>query len=111
MKDTISYGDFQKLDMRIGEVKSAERVEGSEKLLRLQVDLGPEIGTRQILAGVGKRYAPEDIVGRRIVTLVNLEPKTMMGLESQGMLLAASGEEGPVLLTIAEEAASGSEVR
>ncbi len=111
MKDIISYSDFQKLDLRIGEIREAERVQGSEKLVRLQVDLGAEIGVRQLLAGVGKRYLPEELVGRKIVVVANLEPKKMMGEESQGMLLAASTEEGPALLTILEKVDPGTEVR
>ena len=110
MKDIIPYSDFQKIDLRIGEVKNAERVERSEKLLRLEVDLGEEIGVRQILAGIGKRYAPEELIGRNIVVVVNLEPKKMMGFESRGMLLAASTEEGPALCAIYEKVDPGTEV-
>ncbi|MEK7478992.1 MAG: methionine--tRNA ligase subunit beta [Patescibacteria group bacterium] len=111
MKNAITYGDFQKLDLRIAGIQQAERIEGSEKLVRLQVDLGSEIGTRQLLAGIGKRYAPEELIGRNIVVVVNLEPKKMMGEESQGMLLAASTEEGPALLTAFEKVDPGAEVR
>tara|TARA_Y100000310_G_scaffold336606_1_gene421619 strand:+ start:359 stop:694 length:336 start_codon:yes stop_codon:yes gene_type:complete len=110
MKDTISFGDFQKLDLRIGKVLEAESVEESDKLVKLQVDLGPDIGARQILAGVGKKYSAADLVGRMIVVVVNLESKEMMGLESEGMLLAASKDEGPVLLTISEDILPGAEV-
>ena len=78
-------------------VLEAERVEGSEKLLKLRVDLGSE--QRQIIAGIGKTYAPENLIDREIVIVANLEPRTLMGLESQGMVLAASGEDGPVLLS------------
>ena len=92
----ITFEDFQKLDLRIGKVVSAERVEGSEKLLKLKVDLGD--GERQIIAGVGLHYAIEELVNRKIVVVANLEPRALMGLESQGMLLAADTPEGPVLL-------------
>lgn len=104
----ISFDDFKKVELKIGTVKEASRVEGSEKLLKLQVDLGSE--TRQILAGVGKVYAPEDMVNRQIVIVANLEPRQMMGLESQGMLLAASSESGPILLMPDKEASSGASV-
>ena len=88
---------------------SAERVEGSDKLLKLQVDVGAE--SRQIVAGIGKQYAPEQIVGRQIVIVANLEPRKLMGLESQGMLLAASDEQGPVILMPEHEVPPGAEVR
>jgi methionine--tRNA ligase beta chain len=84
----IGIDDFAKLDLRVAEVRAAERVPKSDKLLRLEVDLGP-LGRRQILAGIGKQYAPEDLIGKRIAVLANLPPRKMMGLESQGMVLAA----------------------
>jgi methionyl-tRNA synthetase len=93
-KPAATIDDFGKLDLRVGEVKSAERVPKSDKLLKLQVDLGP-LGTRQILAGIGKHYTPEALVGKHIAVLANLPPRKMMGLESQGMVLAAG--DGDVL--------------
>src|SRR3989344_4296629 len=86
MKDKISYDDFQKLDLVIGKIKSAERVPGTDKLIRLVVDIGEE---RQIVAGIAQYYSEEDLVGSNIVVLANLEPKKFKGLESKGMLLAA----------------------
>jgi methionyl-tRNA synthetase len=83
---------FGQIDLRVGEVKLAERVPKSDKLLRLEVDLGP-LGTRQILAGIGKHYAPEALIGKRIAVLANLPPRKMMGLMSQGMVLAAGDGE------------------
>lgn len=92
----MTIDEFAQVDLRVGKIVSAERVEGSEKLLKLQVDLGEP---RQIVSGIGKRYAPEDLVGKEIVMIANLEPRTLMGLTSQGMLLAAHGEDGqPFLL-------------
>ena len=85
----ITIDDFKKIELKVGKVLSVEPVEGSEKLLKLQVDLGSE--QRQVLAGIAKHYQSNDLVGRQIVMIVNLEPRTMMGLESQGMVLAASG--------------------
>ncbi len=104
----IPYEDFAKLDLRVGKVLLAERVQGSEKLLRLEVDLGTE--KRQLVAGIGKNYAPEEVLGKRIVVLTNLEPKKMMGLESQGMLLAAWEDKEVVLLTVEKEIKEGAKV-
>jgi len=104
----IPYEEFAKLDLRIGKVLLAERVQGSEKLLRLEVDLGAE--KRQLVAGIGKRYAPEEVVGKKIVVLTNLEPRKMMGLESQGMLLAAWEDNEVVLLTVDKEIKEGVKV-
>lgn len=112
----ITYDDFKKVELKVGKVLSAERVEGSDKLLKLQVDLGanPSVSSgqiRQIIAGIGKQYAPEQIVGKQIVIVANLEPRSLMGLESQGMLLAASDENGPIVLMPEREVPSGSEIR
>ena len=104
----ISYEEFQKLELRIAKVLEAERIEGSEKLLRLKIDLGEE--TRQLIAGIGRVYKPEDLIGREIVIVANLEPKTFMGFESQGMLLAVDAE-GPVLLCPDKEVPPGSKIR
>ncbi len=106
----ITFEDFQKLDLRVGKITVAENVEGSDKLLRLLVDLGPEIGERQIVAGIVQFYQPEDLIGQQIVVVVNLEPKIFKGLESQGMLLAAD-DKGPVLLSPDKEVAPGTKVR
>ena len=88
----LTYEDFLKVDMRAGTILSAERVPKSDKLLKLQVNLG-ELGARQIVAGIGKDFAPEQLVGTRVVAVVNLAPRKLMGLESHGMLLAAHGGE------------------
>lgn len=82
--------DFSKLDLRIIKILEAERVEGSEKLIKLKVDIGDE--ERQIIAGIGKSYSPEDLIGRNAVAIVNLESRMMMGLESQGMILATGDD-------------------
>lgn len=105
----VSYDDFKKLDLRAVKVLEAERVHGSEKLLKLQVDLGEE--KRQIVAGVGKAYAPEDLIGKQIIIIANLEPRVIFGLTSDGMLLAASNEEGnPILLMPEKEAVVGAKI-
>jgi methionyl-tRNA synthetase len=112
----INFDEFQKVELRVAKVLAAERVEGSEKLLKLQLDAGDkdEAGsslTRQIVAGIGKVYAPENLVGREIVIVANLEPRKLMGLESQGMLLAASDEAGPVFLMPEHDVPPGSGIR
>jgi methionine--tRNA ligase beta chain len=105
----MTIDEFQQADLRIGKVVSAERVEGSEKLLKLRVDILSE--TRQILAGIAKTYVPEDLVGQEIVIIANLDPRMMMGMESQGMVLAAHGEHGePVLLAPEREVPPGSKI-
>ena len=105
----INYDDFSKVELKVAKVLSAERVEGSEKLLKLQVTLGEE--QRQVIAGVGKAYEPETLVGRQIIIVANLEPRQLMGLESQGMLLAADSESGPVLLTPDKEVLPGAKIK
>lgn len=107
---TMTIDEFKNVDLRVGEVKSAERVEGSDKLLKLQLDLGEE-QHRQILSGIAKQYAPEDLVGKKVVIIANLEPRMLMGHESQGMLLAAHGpDEAPVLLLPEGDVAPGSKI-
>ena len=107
----IAIDDFVKIDLRVAQIVVAERIPKADKLLRLEVDLGYE--RRQILSGIAEWYTPEELVGRRIVVIANLTPRTMRGLESHGMLLAAShGENGkPVLATFGEEIALGSRLR
>jgi methionyl-tRNA synthetase len=98
----IAIDDFVKIDLRVAKVLTAERIPKADKLLRLEVDLGYE--KRQILSGIAQWYAPEDLIGRRIIIVANLAPRKMRGFESHGMLLAAShGEDGkPILATFAE---------
>lgn len=106
----ITFEDFQKIDLRVGQIVVAEKVEAADKLLKLQVNLGTEIGQRQLLAGLSQFYQPEDLIGRQIVVVVNLEPKTFRGLESQGMLLAADDGQ-PTLLAPDKPMTNGSKVR
>jgi methionyl-tRNA synthetase len=107
----ITIDDFAKVELRVGQIKSAERIQGADKLLKLMVDIGDEV--RQVLAGIAMGYAPEELVGRKVVLVANLAPRKMRGLESNGMLLAASaGVDGkPVLCTFAEEIPVGSKVK
>jgi methionyl-tRNA synthetase len=107
----IAIDDFVKIDLRVAKIIVAERIPKADKLLRLEVDLGYE--KRQILSGIAEWYTPEELIGRTIVVIANLAPRKMRGLESHGMLLAAShGENGkPVLATFGEEIALGSRLR
>lgn len=109
-EDCISYDYFSKLKIRIAEVKSAEKVEGADKLLRLQVDLG-EGDVRQIVAGVALYYTPESMVGKKIVMLTNLEPAKIRGVISNGMLLAADLDGRAVLLQPESDVPAGSKVK
>ncbi len=104
----MTIDEFQKMDLRVGKILSAARVEGSEKLLKLSVDIGEP---RQILSGIAKSYAPEDLVGKEVVIIANLDPRMMMGLESQGMILAAHGENGePVMLAVERDVPPGAKI-
>jgi methionyl-tRNA synthetase len=106
----ITIDDFAKVQLRVGVVKSAERIQGADKLLKLMVDIGDDV--RQVLAGIAPSYTPEDLVGRKVVVVTNLAPRKMRGLESNGMLLAASVADGnPVLCTFAEDISAGAKVR
>jgi methionyl-tRNA synthetase len=109
----ITIDDFAKVELRVAQILVAERIPKADKLLRLEVDLGPDFPRRQILSGIAEWYAPEDLIGRRIVVITNLAPRKMRGLESHGMLLAAShGENGkPVLATFGEDIALGSRLK
>ncbi len=109
-KDTITIDDFKKIHLRTAIVEKAERVPKSEKLLKLQVNLGNE--TRQILAGIAKFYTPEEMIGKTVVVVANLQPAKLMGMESQGMLLAANTPEGTLALVTPESVVgAGAEVR
>lgn len=104
----INFEEFKKVYLRVAKVVAAEAVEGSDKLLKLQVDLGDE--KRQIVAGIAKQYKLEELIGREIVVVANLEPRVLFGLESQGMLLAAGGENGPVLLRPDQDVPTGARI-
>ncbi len=121
----ISFDEFAKIELRIAKIVAAERVEGSDKLLKLQVEAGlpadPVAGDgaegeadtavlRQIIAGIGKIYEPKNLVGQEIVIVANLEPKELMGLTSHGMLLAAKDENGLALLMPDKNVQAGSKI-
>jgi methionyl-tRNA synthetase len=107
----ISIDDFLKVEMRVGQVKAAEKVRGADKLLRLEVDIGSEV--RQVVAGIAISYKPEDLIGRKVVIVANLAPRKLRGLESNGMIVAASvGEDGkPVLASFLEDVPVGAKLK
>ena len=108
----IEIGDFAKVDLRVGQVLSAERVPKADKLLLLRIDIGEE-QPRQVLAGIAQYYEPEKLVGRKVVVVANLKPRKLRGFESQGMVVAASiGEEGrPVIATFVEDVPNGARLK
>ena len=111
----ISFEDFQKIELKVAKISIAEKVEGSEKLVKLMLDLGEKdesglVFQRQIVAGIGKAYELESLVGKEIVIVANLEPRILMGIESQGMLLAADDNQ-PVLLIPDKEVPPGTKIK
>jgi methionyl-tRNA synthetase len=106
----ISIDDFAKIELRVAQVKTAERVKGADKLLRLEVDLGTEV--RQLVAGIAEAYEPEALIGRKVVIVANLAPRKLRGLESNGMIVAASPEGGkPVLASFLEDVPIGTRLK
>ncbi|MFA5822644.1 MAG: methionine--tRNA ligase subunit beta [Thermodesulfovibrionales bacterium] len=104
----ITFEEFKKLDIRIGKIVFAEKVAGTDKLLRLEIDFGME--KRQVVAGIAEAYQPEQILGKEIPVLMNLEPRKIRGVESQGMILAVGIEGKPVLMHPDQEVPPGSVV-
>jgi len=105
---TIEFECFEKLEIKIGKILSAEKVEGSDKLLKLEVDIGNE--KKQIVAGIAETFKPENLVGKEIPIIANLEPRKIRGIESQGMVLIVDTNEKLVLLSPEEEVPPGSVV-
>ena len=110
-QNLVSIEDFIKLDLRVAEITAAEKLEKSNKLMKLQVTLGEELGKRQILAGIAKHYPAEELIGKKIVVIANLQPAKLAGEESQGMLMAADGAEGEVILMNPGSAPVGARIR
>ena len=104
----ISIDDFAKLDLRVAKVLKAEKVEGSKKLLKLQLEMGNE--TRQVVSGIAQYYTPESLIGKLVILVANLKPVKLKGIESQGMILAASNEESLVVATLDGSIVSGSKI-
>ena len=109
-KDTITYADFAKLDLRIGTITHVDTVPNSEKLLKLTVSFGNEYATTEILSGIAQFYSVEELQGKKCVFLANLEPKPMAGLVSYGMMIAINDATKPILLQVGSELSDGSEL-
>ena|SRR3990167_241350 len=107
--EKLSFADFQKIELKTGKIDSAEKVEKSDKLLKLKVDFGEE--NRQVISGIAKEYSPDDLVGKSFVFVTNLEPRQILGLESQAMILAADLEGEAVLLQPDKETPTGTNIR
>lgn len=106
----MTIEEFQKLDLRIGKIITAEKITNSEKLLKLEIDLGNE--WRQIVSGIADKYNPENLINKQVVVVVNLDSKIIKGIESQGMILAAEDENGNLSLIIPDkEIKSGSKIK
>jgi methionyl-tRNA synthetase len=106
----IGIDDFLKVEMRVGQVKSAEKVAGADKLLKVMVDIGDEI--RQIVAGIATVYSPEQLLGRKVIVVCNLEPRKLRGVESNGMIVAASNPDGsPILAGFLEDVPVGAKLK
>ena len=106
----ITIDDFTKVELRVGQVKTAEKVKNADKLLKLEVDIGTEI--RQIVAGIAEVYPPENLIGRKVVIVANLAPRKLRGIESQGMIVAASLADGkPALASFLEEVPIGARLK
>jgi methionyl-tRNA synthetase len=108
LKPEIDYEEFSRVDLRVATILAAEMVPKSNKLIKLKVDIGEE---RTIVAGIGKDYKPEDMVGKKIVIVANLKPAKLMGIESRGMLLATDTAEGLTVLSFDREAKTGAKIR
>jgi len=109
LNDQIDISEFAKIDLRVAEILSAEQVEGADKLLKINITLGNE--KRQIVAGIAQHYKPEELVGKKVVVVANLKPAKIRGVESRGMLLAASDENTISILTPLKDVSVGSKVK
>lgn len=110
-KTLISFTDFDKLDLRIGEVKEAEIVEGSRNVIQMKVDFGEDFGIVEILSGIAKYYLPSELVGNKYIFVANLEPKKIMGKDSNGMILVADEKERFFLIPLDKNLKNGTVIR
>lgn len=104
----INFDDFQKLEIKVGTILEAEKIEGADKLLKLTIDLGKE--KRIVVAGIAESYRPKLIIGKQVLILTNLEPRTIRGIESNGMILAAVIDEKAVLLKPIKKVPNGTKI-
>lgn len=100
----VNFEDWSKLDLRVAQIKNVEDMEGADKLYKIEIDVGEEIGERIICAGLKEHYSKEDLVDKKIIYFSNLSPRKMRGIESQGMLLAASTKDHGKVILITPEA-------
>lgn len=107
--EKIKYEDFAKIELVVGEIKEAKRIEGSDKLLKLLIDIGNE--TKTIVAGIGKKYKPLNLLGKQVIVVKNLEPKKILNVESEGMILAVDAPEGPILIVPHKKTQPGNKVK
>jgi methionyl-tRNA synthetase len=107
--DVITFDEFKRMDFKVGEIMKAERVEGTEKLVKMEVNIGTE--TRQMVAGIADKYSPEELAGKKVIVIVNLKPAVIRGVESQGMLLAAEVDGKAILPVFTEDVPPGAKVR
>jgi methionine--tRNA ligase beta chain len=103
MDGIIEFSDWQKIDLKVAEIKKVEDIEGADKLYKLTLDVGSDIGERIICAGIKEYYSKKELKGKKIVVFVNLKPRLMKGIESQGMLLAAVSENHSKVVLISPE--------
>jgi methionyl-tRNA synthetase len=113
VENIVDFSDWEKIDLRVGRIVNVEEIEGADKLYKLTVDLGEEIGERTVCAGIKQHYLKEDLAGKKVVIFANLAPRKLKGIESQGMVLAAvNDQEGKVILLSPEkDIEAGSKVR
>jgi tRNA-binding protein len=107
---TITYDDFAKLDIRVAKIIATEPIEGKSRIIKGRIDLGND-DQRDVIIGGAQYYQPEDIVGKIVIVIANLEPKKMAGVESNAMLLAADVDDKPFWLTVTEEVPLGSPIK
>jgi methionine--tRNA ligase beta chain len=103
IKGIIEFSDWDKIDLRVAEIIEVEDIEGADKLYKLRIDVGEEIGERTICAGIKKHYSKKELIGKKIIVFVNLAPRKLKGIESQGMLLAAVNEDKSKVILISPE--------
>ncbi|MCL5730051.1 MAG: methionine--tRNA ligase subunit beta [Candidatus Pacearchaeota archaeon] len=113
MEGIINFSDWEKIDLRVGQIKKVEDIEGADKLYKLEVDLGKELGKRTICAGIKEHYSKDELRNKKIIIVANLAPRKLRGIESQGMLLAAvnKDESKVILLSPEKDIEIGSKVR
>jgi len=110
MEGIVNFNDWSKLDLRVAQIKEVEDIEGADKLYKLTLDVGSEIGERIVCAGLKEHYSKEDLKDKKIILFVNLTPRKMKEIESQGMLLAATGKDSVVLISPEKDIEVGSRV-